>query len=169
MAICPICKNRKPMKCEEITHHYQESGLDFVYLKGIKRFTCECGESIISIPAITKLHQMIGRILTQKDSLLSGQEIRFIRKNMKMQAKELAAILGVDKSTISRWENSKQDIDKSYDRLLRLVYAANEGVPAKSVFDNFHLIEPKHKEVAPLELTASLWASGLAQHAPSGC
>ncbi|WP_462269922.1 hypothetical protein [Desulfobacter sp.] len=36
-------------------------------------------------------------------------------------------------TVLSRWENNKQDIDKSNDRLVRLVYANMKGIPQEEI------------------------------------
>ncbi len=45
-----------------------------------------------------------------------------LRKDLHLKAKELAALLGVTVSTVSRWENGKKEIGEPHDRLLRSVY-----------------------------------------------
>ena len=57
-----------------------------------------------------------------KPSMLDGSELRFIRKELKLSAKEFAHLLGVDHSTVSRWENGKKRLGRPNDRLVRLFY-----------------------------------------------
>ena len=54
---------------------------------------------------------------------MTGEEIRFLRKEMRLKANELAALLGVHKVTVSRWENNEEAIGSSSDRLLHYIYA----------------------------------------------
>ena len=74
------------------------------------------------IPAIERIHQKIAEYLFRKPALLSGEEIRFLRKEMGLKAVELANLLGVSKVTVSRWENSAKPIGILSDRLIRLLY-----------------------------------------------
>src|SRR5262249_42129221 len=90
---------------------------------------------------------------------LVGQEIRFLRKYVKKTGYELAQLLGVDKTTISKWENNDDHIGTSSDRLLRAILLG--------------LCEPLHDEMQrtirhfseinsePLEVEISLNAEDL--------
>jgi putative zinc finger/helix-turn-helix YgiT family protein len=150
------------MKCKESTHHYKESGLDYVYLKGIEIFYCDCGEKIVSIPAVTELHSTIGRFLLKKKSLLNGKEIKFLRKNMGLTAKKLADCLGVNNASISRWENNKIIITKPHDLLLRVVYASIKGIPndeIKNIIEvDFKKIQPKQKKTTKRTISRDQWS-----------
>jgi len=55
--------------------------------------------------------------------------MRFLRKNMGMKAIELAKFLGVDKATVSRWENEKDKHSDIIDRYIRLLYATRMNMP----------------------------------------
>lgn len=50
-----------------------------------------------------------------------------------MNARAFAEYIGIDKSTLSRWENNKQPVDKSNDRMIRLFYATFKNIPAKEI------------------------------------
>lgn len=104
-------------------YHYTESGLDNVYLGDVNIYKCQCGEEIASIPDLVEVNSAICHCLIKKRAHLSGEELKFLRKNAGMSAKSFAEYIGVNKSTLSRWENNKQCIDKSNDRLVRLIYA----------------------------------------------
>jgi transcriptional regulator with XRE-family HTH domain len=53
---------------------------------------------------------------------LQPEEIKFLRKDLHLKAKELALTLGVTASTVSRWENGKKEIGEAHDRLFRSIY-----------------------------------------------
>lgn len=141
---CPICNSKTV--CAQDPYHYTESGLDYVYLEGIDVCKCSCGEVIVSIPTMPQLHSVIGLSIIKKKSLLSGQEIRFLRKNMGLTATKLSEIIGIDNATISRWENGNQVIKKSNDRFIRLVYLNIRGISTEEIK---HLIEEDFKEIEP--------------------
>jgi putative zinc finger/helix-turn-helix YgiT family protein len=85
-------------------------------------FHCsKCGAIVPEIPDAACLHRLILLDVLKKQTLLSGEEIRFIRKMADYSATELAKVMGVTKNAVSRWENDKKPIGKETDRLLRLV------------------------------------------------
>ncbi len=102
-------------------YRYTECGLDSVTLMDVLVFHCKCGAIVPEIPAVAILHERIAEDLLKKENLLSGKEIRFLRKMAGYTATKLAAIMGVTKEVVSRWENDKQQIGKESDRLVRWV------------------------------------------------
>ena len=156
---CPICKSEMESKLE--SYHYVESGLDNVQLDGIDVFRCTCGEEVISIPAMPELHSLIAFELIKKKSLLNSREIRFLRKNMGLTGKVLAKYIGVDNATLSRWENNAQTIDKSHDRLLRLIYSNIKEIPTDSIKhliqNNYISIKPEKTEMPPFIIPRDHW------------
>lgn len=123
---CPICKKEGRIHIGK--HHYIESGLQNVWLKGVEIFECECGENFAFIPCAQELHNLIAGILLQKEDQLSGSEIRFLRKHMGLKAKDFAKELGVGKVTVSRWESGDYSPSESFDRFIRLLYATRMGL-----------------------------------------
>jgi putative zinc finger/helix-turn-helix YgiT family protein len=119
--LCDKCKVE--MKKIKTNYQYTESGLKNVVLKGISAYKCtKCKEINPVIPRIKEIHRMIGEDLINKNSLLMGNEVTFLRKEMEIRAKDLAQILGVTKVTVSRWENEREQISPACDRLIRLLY-----------------------------------------------
>jgi putative zinc finger/helix-turn-helix YgiT family protein len=114
------------MKKRKGRYHYEESGLPNLYLEGIDIYYCSCGEEMGAIPCIDKLHNIIMRTIVDTSPRLSGREIRFIRKNLELKASEFANLLGVSKVTVSRWENDKVKIDKSYDNMIRALVKSED-------------------------------------------
>lgn len=104
-------------------YEYSECGLN-VTLPGITQYRChQCGEEFSAIPSPQKLHKVIGiEICRNKEALLKPDEIVFLRKELRLKAKELARILGVSESDVSRWENGKAEIGEGNDRLLRSIF-----------------------------------------------
>jgi putative zinc finger/helix-turn-helix YgiT family protein len=111
----------KTMVGKRENYSYQEVGLKSVVLLNIVVYHCKCGAIVPEIPYAGILHNCIAMSVLEKKALLSGEEIRFIRKAAGFSATELARVLGMEKGTVSRWENSKQGIGKDADRLLRAV------------------------------------------------
>ena len=62
-------------------YHFLDSGLPNVYLVGVKYWTCrECGAQAAEIPAPEQLMDFIAEIIIMKPGLLTGPEIKFLRK-----------------------------------------------------------------------------------------
>lgn len=117
---CIECNKKMTSKRE--VYRYTESGLDNVYLETDVHRCAKCKESVVDIPNIYGLHEIVAEGLVKKPYLLKGKEIRFIRKFLHLKAVELAKILGVDKVTVSRWENDAKQISVANDKLIRLIY-----------------------------------------------
>ncbi len=117
---CDNCSNKMVSKIE--SYHYTESGLDNVYIETDVYRCKKCKEIIADIPAMDELNDIVGIAIVNKNTILTGKEIKFLRKQMLLKANELAAILGVTKQTVSRWENDKEKISKYTDRLIRMAY-----------------------------------------------
>lgn len=119
--ICSKCKIK--MRKIKTDYNYTESGLENVILKGIIAFKCpRCRGINPIISKIKEVHKTIAQQLLIKGSLLTGKEIAYLRKEMKIKAKDLAEIIGVTKVTVSRWENEKEQISPACDRLIRSLY-----------------------------------------------
>jgi putative zinc finger/helix-turn-helix YgiT family protein len=118
------CKaHRKEQKATaEKPFHFTGSGLSKVYLVGIKYYTCECGEVTAEIPAIVDLMQLIARDLVMKPTSLVGEEVKFLRKRLGKKQVDFAKAIGVESETLSRYENDKQAISETTDKMIRMFY-----------------------------------------------
>ncbi len=125
---CPTCGSDR-FVLKKAHHHFLESGLDNVHLTNVEIGMCgACGEKIVSIPHSTELMELIGESILLKPANLNGAEIRFLRKNIHLKINEFAQLLGVDRVTVSRWENERETPSSSTDRLIRLTYAVEAKV-----------------------------------------
>lgn len=118
---------RKCYDCGRIMHgrrsnyRYTECGLSTVNLVNLTVFECSCGAIVPEIPAIAELHRAIVFKLITKRSLLTGKEIRFLRKMAGLSGVQLAQLLGTHKTNLSKWENGSRGITKKTDCALRLL------------------------------------------------
>ncbi len=101
-------------------YRYIESGLNSVFLKDILVFHCtKCNALVPEIPAPGVLHRVIAlRVLTKK-TLLTGGELRFLRKLCGYSINEFAEIMGSTKAVVSKWENKEHG--EGTDRTVRLL------------------------------------------------
>lgn len=110
------------------TYHYTECGLDNVYLRcGYDiEDDAEYGE-IVSIHDADELHRAIGDFLVRNKKILTGKELRFLRKEMDLTQAELGKWLGVTDQAVARWEKDKTDIPGSADYLIRTLFVDHLG------------------------------------------
>jgi transcriptional regulator with XRE-family HTH domain len=107
-------------------YRYRLSGLP-VGLVGIEVFHCpKCNAQSPIIPRLSELHQVIAGILVRKPAPLTGEEIRFLRKQIGLPAQLL---LGVSPAHLSRVENGyRSRLGAPADRLARVAAAkANDN------------------------------------------
>jgi transcriptional regulator with XRE-family HTH domain len=103
--------------------HFVDSGLENVYLVGIKYFVYPDGRVMAEIPAIKQLMRLIAHDIVKSSSELSGAEIKFLRKRLGKKATEYCRFLALEPETLSRIENGKQSISEGSQTLARLSYA----------------------------------------------
>lgn len=120
---CHDKKLRRTKATTDKPYHFTESGLDHIYLVGIVVYKCEeCDEELPEIPNIAQLHDSIGEGLVKKPTLLTGPEIRFLRKNLGLLAADFGKYLDTTPVSVSRWETGEQEVSKENDKLIRYFY-----------------------------------------------
>jgi transcriptional regulator with XRE-family HTH domain len=110
----------KTMYGRRENYTYSECGLRSVILLSILVFHCECGAIVPEIPSPSVLHVSIAMKVLQKKTLLSGEEIRFVRKVAGYSGMDLSKVIGMQNTSISHWETDSKQIGKDADRLIRL-------------------------------------------------
>lgn len=124
---CPECGEAELQGSRE-NWKYTESGLDGVTLVGVLVERCpNCGETMVSIPRMEKLHRRLALELIKKPSF-TGKEIRFLRKHLGWSQAQFAEHMAVAKETISRWETSALGMSDSLAQLLRVLVFMGEKV-----------------------------------------
>lgn len=109
----------------EKLYHYTGCGLDNVYLQGgYKTVQTPRGQGV-SIDDVPGLYEAITRAIITDSTSLKGQEIRFLRRRLRMTQDDLASVVGVDKQTIGRWERDDTPITVAGERWLRAYVLAH--------------------------------------------
>lgn len=104
-------------------YHYTDSGLENVYLRdGYTALEID-DEEAVSIHDIDGLHKAIGQDIINQSPALTGNEIRFLRKEMSLTQSSFAAILSVSEDSVRGWENGRTDIPGPADKLIRIFYS----------------------------------------------
>ena len=114
------------------SYPFGESGLPVV-LKGIELIKCgKCGNVDPIIPRLNELMRVLALAVIRKPYRLRGEEVRFLRKYIKMSGEGFSRLLHVDKTTLSKWENNADPVGDQSDRLIRaLVLVLGEGLQDK--------------------------------------
>ncbi len=101
---------------------FPESGLSNVLLKKIPLLRCSnCGNVEPIIHRAKALMRTLALAVIHKRGCLCGEEVRYLRKHVRWKSLDLAKYLGVDKTTVSKWENNDKPVGPSNDRLIRLL------------------------------------------------
>lgn len=115
---CPKCKSE--MELTRGVHHYRESGLKNIWLENWPIFVCrKCKTKLPLLLDPDKTSRAITRALVSEKGRLDGDSIVFLRRAMRLTTEALGRVLGVDRVTVTRWENNKRRIQGQYDYLLR--------------------------------------------------
>jgi DNA-binding transcriptional regulator YiaG len=99
-------------------------------LVGVKLIKCsKCRNVDPVIENMKGLMQALALAVIEKPWKLSGGEIRYLRKYLNMTGEQFANHVGVDKTTISKWENDHDSVSDPSDRLIRaLALTMGEGL-----------------------------------------
>jgi putative zinc finger/helix-turn-helix YgiT family protein len=150
---CSNCDNPKQLKKTKVTRPYKESGLDNVTLIGVEMYRCDrCGETYFGYGNIEQLHGVISNLLIQKKGLLTGKEVRFLRKHLGYSGAMFAQLIGYERESISRIETGAQPVTEQFDRLVRFSVAAK--LPDRNYDLHDQILHAKGVALSQIELTA---------------
>jgi putative zinc finger/helix-turn-helix YgiT family protein len=115
-------------------HETRDLGIPLVIYNAVHAHTCQhCGLVTYSIPFPERLAAAAAVCRAKMPEKLSGNEIRFIRKALKLPAKDMSDVLQVAPETFSRWENDKAPINPTSEKLLRILAGLRLGPLAPAV------------------------------------
>lgn len=108
--------------------HYVACGLPNVWLaNGFTESAGPDGKPFFNITDVRQLHRAIGHFLTEKESVFTGDEFRFLRSELRMSRKTLSELLGYSDETIKKWESGENRIHKLADGALRQIYLEGQS------------------------------------------
>ena len=81
-----------------------------------------CGAMVLD----DRANDQITDALRSQLGLLTPERIRENRESLGLKQRDLAKLIGVGESTLSRWETGSQIQQKSLDKLLRLYFAISQ-------------------------------------------
>jgi DNA-binding transcriptional regulator YiaG len=118
-------------------------------LQGVEITRCsQCGNDDIVIPHLNDLMRTLAFAVVSQPYRLQGEDVRFIRKYLNMTQAQLADLLDVHKTNLSKWENDEDKIGEQSDRLIRAVaLALGEGLKERTeqVIRSFPQIQKSKK------------------------
>lgn len=151
MKKCKECSGE--MISSRETYRYNESGLPNVLLKDVEIRRCpSCGAQEVPLPRVVELHRAIALALVHKPARFLGAEVRYLRKYLGWSGVDFASHMGVNPETVSRWENGKEVISSTSDRLLRLIVVRSWPVEDYSVDDLAKIDDRRDPPPAHVEL-----------------
>lgn len=112
------------MATEAEPYHFTGSGLRNVYLVGVEyEVDAATGMQSAAIPCLPNLMEAIGKVLVEKQTPLSADEVRFLRKRLRFASKAFAELVGLSSEQYSRIENGAAKVTPTVERVVRLLYA----------------------------------------------
>jgi putative zinc finger/helix-turn-helix YgiT family protein len=140
-----------PAKVVRGTYELKDIGLKKVVLEGVEIVTCpKCSNQDPMIPNMNALMRTLALAVIKKPYRLTGEEVRFLRKYLRLTGEEFSRLIHVDKTTLSKWENNDDRLGDQSDRLIRLVaLGLGEGLKQESegVIRSFTQINGKPRPV----------------------
>jgi DNA-binding transcriptional regulator YiaG len=109
-------------------YHFLDSGLSNVYLIGIKYWICrECKAQAAEIPSPERLMDVIAESIVMKPGLLSGPEVKFLRKRAGKKAADFAQLISKTPEHLSKIETRALPVTEPLGKLVRLTYGLLSG------------------------------------------
>jgi DNA-binding transcriptional regulator YiaG len=140
-------------------YHYTASGLDYVYLQnGYTVHEHPKHGRGVSIENARGLHQVIASLIVSSPAPLRGQEVRFLRSQLKLSQAGLARVLQQERGSVARWEaDPNKPIPGAADSALRLFYAlsADGHELAKKIVDLLADIDDLEHQMHVLQFVAT--------------
>jgi putative zinc finger/helix-turn-helix YgiT family protein len=123
------------MKTKRESYLYDRDGIKATLL-GVPVHRCaKCGDVEVEIPRIEQLNRTLAGAVIRKPGRLSGGEVRFLRKSLGWSGNDFARHIGVDPSTVSRWESGGQTMGQVAERFLRLLVSVGTPIQDYSLND----------------------------------
>ena len=144
-------------------YHYTDGGLRNVWLaNGYEIKQTPYGEGV-SFHNLDGLTQTICMALTNKASLLTGAEFRYIRSaGMLLSQPALGKLMGIDGQSVARWEKTSK-VPRWADKLVRLLYTAQaEGnEPIANAVERNKIVERLVKQKIVVKESRGHWLPSL--------
>jgi putative transcriptional regulator len=139
------------LKSSAAPFHYTDCGLDYIYLEN----GFEAHGETVSVQDPYGLHRAIGSWIIRSRKYLTGEEFQFLRSEMHLSQRKMAALMGVTDQSVRNWERAewkKNPLPGPADRLLRLYYLEHtEGkVSVRAIVENLDRLAYTERQPAIL-------------------
>ena len=112
------------IKFEQRSHRYAECGISNLVLKRVLVAECpQCGNTEFILPGLGPLHRAIARALVTSPGLLTGEQLRFLRKHAGLNAADFSSYLHITPTILQKWESGEENMSVETDGLIRLLIA----------------------------------------------
>lgn len=151
---CAVCGSKDLKREENITETVKfktSNGIKTLTVSGINMDICQkCGEGYLNPDDSKNYDLRLREALAEhrrKRGLLTGEEIKEIRKKYDLTQEELERLMGVGAKTVARWETYKSDQNRTADLLMRAI--DKEGKKLIKVLDSeIKKLKPKKHQAA---------------------
>ncbi len=115
-------------------HHLKGVGLPNVYLlNGVTIENDPDYGKLVTIEDLEALHRAIGLRLIAKQAPLTGDELRFLRKQLQFSQADLATRMQVSEQTVANYEKGKTEAGHPADLMIRMMYLFDTLGPKEAV------------------------------------
>jgi putative zinc finger/helix-turn-helix YgiT family protein len=114
-------------------HTEDLGGIVVALMNSVRVHRCDgCGERETEIPDLRGLTRAVAMARALHPALLSGREVKFLRRALDMSQQEFAGAMEIRPETVSRWENEVPGTGGMTEKLVRHNVCAllHELVPA---------------------------------------
>lgn len=119
---CPIC-DMGNLKKEVVAEPFEYKGQKITIPNYIKYRCDKCGEAVVDNGTLRKSGKILKDFQRKVDGLLTGEEIKKIRKKLDLSQEELAEIIGGGLKSVARYESGQVCQSRGMDNLLRILDA----------------------------------------------
>ena len=118
--ICPIC-GKGPLKKEVIEENFAYKG-ETITIPDYVISKCDlCNETIVDKGTLKSSAKLLKNFKCKVDGLLTGEEIREIRRKLGFTQEQMSEILGGGLKSFARYETGQICQSKAMDNLLRIL------------------------------------------------
>lgn len=117
---CPVCGKGKLVR-KVLKESFEYKGKTTIIPHYVVHACDKCGEEIVDKKTLAKSGRILNEFKRSVEGLLSGSEIKAIRKKLGLTQEEMARILGGGAKGFARYEAGTVCHSKAMDTLLRLL------------------------------------------------